>query len=88
MVFGPLLWPSCDFKFIFGLKEDSGLVQGVLKDLLCFHMQKLQLFLRASADRPSESMDGIWPSPPPPPELYQKSVHRAKRAVWNLTLFR
>ena len=60
MVFGPLLWPSCDFKFIFGLKEDSGLVQGVIKDLLCFHMQKLQLFLRASADGPSKSMDHNW----------------------------
>ena len=32
-------------------------------------------FLRASADRPSESMDDIWP--PPPPELYQINVLRS-----------
>ena len=33
------------------------------------------MFLRVSANRPSESMDGIWPSPP---ELHQIQQYRGK----------
>ena len=43
---------------------------------------ELSLFLRTSTDRPSESIDGIWPSP----ELYQISVHRAKRAMGSYVI--